>query len=228
MVVDLLASKLSNESARDALEEQGADRRYTVAPSCRARLLELDRRDQRRGLHSGEARCGPPSWSAPRSLAELDGLQASKGVDPRYRIETQRVVAPDNAAAAGVRQAPGARRRVRDGRDPAVRGRSRRPRRWPPCERSGAKEGVPGQAGNEDSSDGAATNARRRTRVAERADQEGQIGRSWAEAPPWQIGRSSRERTGQASGTARNGQAKQGGTAGPERQRGARRAGTKT
>ena len=96
-VVDLLASSLSNESARRALAQQGADSRYTVAPSSQfgyAPSLIVDIT----GVGSTpEIAMGTASLVGAGLTAELDRLQASQGVDPRYRITAQRVVAPDHA-----------------------------------------------------------------------------------------------------------------------------------
>jgi hypothetical protein len=96
-VVDLLASSLSNESARRALAQQGADSRYKVAPSSQfgyAPSLIVDIT----GVGSTpEIAMGTASLVGAALTAELDRLQASQGVDPRYRIEAQRVVAPDHA-----------------------------------------------------------------------------------------------------------------------------------
>jgi hypothetical protein len=238
VVVDLLASKLSNESARDALEAQGADRRYTVAPSSElgfsSVIIEIS------GVGStpeGAVRTAELVGAA--LTAELDGLQASKGVEGRYRIETQRVVAPENAeqrvsgklrALVGV-FAMGAILLfvVISAAEALTTLRTER-----------TKEGVPGQAGNEDASDGAATNAS----PPHAGSQNGQTkkgksagrgrkrrrGRSAGQARNGQAKQGGPARNGQAKqgGVAQNGQAKQGGTAGPERQSGARGAGTKT
>lgn len=96
VVVDLLASKLSNESARDALQEQGADPRYTVAPSSElgfsSVIIEIS------GVGSTPQLAVRTAELVGAALtAELDSLQASKGVEGRYRIQTQRVVAPESA-----------------------------------------------------------------------------------------------------------------------------------
>jgi hypothetical protein len=156
VVVDLLASTLSNESARSALEKQGADRGYTVAPSSElgfsGLIVEIS------GVGSTPQQAVRTAELVGAALtSELDSLQASKGVAPRYRIVTQRVVAPDNAqqrvsgklrALVGVFamgaillfvviSAAEGLTTLREGR---------------------GKEGVPGETDDEDSSEGAATN----------------------------------------------------------------------
>lgn len=95
VVVDLLASSLSNETARRALSEEGADR-YTVAPSSdfgySGLLVEI------RGVGSTPRQAMQTAELVGTALtSELDRLQASRGVAARYRIQTQRVVAPDHA-----------------------------------------------------------------------------------------------------------------------------------
>ena len=96
-VVDLLASSLSTESARKALAKQGADSRYTVAPSSEfgmAPSLIVDIT----GVGSTPQVAMDSAGLVGNELAgELDRLQASQGVAPRYRITAQRVVAPDHA-----------------------------------------------------------------------------------------------------------------------------------
>ncbi len=96
VVVDLLASGLSNESARKALAQQGADPRYTVAPSSglgySSLIVEIT------GVGSTpETAMETATLVGAAVTRELDRLQSSQGVDARYRIETQRVVAPDHA-----------------------------------------------------------------------------------------------------------------------------------
>lgn len=96
VVVDLLASTLSNESARRALTQAGADNRYTVAPSSEfgfsSQLVEIT------GVGSTPRQAVQTAELVGTALtSELDRLQASRGVAARYRIQTQRVVAPDHA-----------------------------------------------------------------------------------------------------------------------------------
>ena len=96
VVMDLLASTLNNESARRALAQQGADNRYTVASSSEfgfsSQLLDVT------GVGSTPGQAVRTAELVGAALnSELERLQESRGVAARYRIETQRVVAPDHA-----------------------------------------------------------------------------------------------------------------------------------
>ncbi len=96
VVVNLLASSLSNESARRALAQQGADPRYTVAPTgtfgYSSLIMEIT------GVGSTpETAIETARLVGVALTSELDRMQASRGVADRYRIHTQRVVAPDHA-----------------------------------------------------------------------------------------------------------------------------------
>jgi hypothetical protein len=96
VIVGLLSSSLSNESARRALSGQGADNRYTVAPASQfassSLLVDVT------GVASSPQKAMQSAELVGAALTgELDRMQASQGVDPRYRIEAQRVVAPDHA-----------------------------------------------------------------------------------------------------------------------------------
>ena len=96
VVLDLLASTLSNDSARRALAQQGADDRYEVAPSGEfgfsSQLLDIT------GVGSTPREAVRTAELVGAALtSELSRLQASRGVDAGYRIETQRVVAPTHA-----------------------------------------------------------------------------------------------------------------------------------
>lgn len=105
VVVELLASTVSSESARSALARQGADRRYRVE-----RTAEF-------GSTSPMVEITGVGWS-PRAairtaeivgsgiIRQLNKMQHAQGVDPRYRIKTSQVNAPDSAqlrASAQVR-----------------------------------------------------------------------------------------------------------------------------
>ena len=95
-VVGLLASRLSNEASRDALSEQGADSRYTVAPSSEfsssSLLVEIT------GVGSSpEEAVGSAELVGAALVRELDEIQATQDVAPRYRIDAQSVTAPDTA-----------------------------------------------------------------------------------------------------------------------------------
>ena len=121
-VVGVLASRLGNESSRDALAEKGADRRYTVAPSSEfstsSLLVEIT------GVGSSpEEAVGTAELVGAALVRELDDLQATQNVAQDYRIQAQSVTAPDAAQLSGVQHPAAARRGVGDGRDPVVRGR---------------------------------------------------------------------------------------------------------
>lgn len=96
VIVGLLSSSLSNESARQALSGKGADSRYTVAPASQfassSLLVDVT------GVASTPQEAMQSAELVGAALtAELDRMQASQGVDPHYRIKAQRVVAPDHA-----------------------------------------------------------------------------------------------------------------------------------
>jgi hypothetical protein len=95
-VVGVLASRLSNESSRDALSEKGADKRYTVAPSSEfstsSLLVEIT------GVGSSpEQAVGTAELVGAALVRELDDLQATQNVAQDYRIQAQPVTAPDAA-----------------------------------------------------------------------------------------------------------------------------------
>lgn len=238
VVVDLLASKLSNESARSALEQQGADRAYTVAPSAELGFSSLIVEITGSGSTPQEA-VRTADLVGAALTSELDSLQASKGVAPRYRIQTQRVVAPDNAqqrvsgklrALVGV-FAMGAILLfvvISAAEGLAALREERR------------KNGVPGEADDEDSSEGRATNdppphagsqngqakkgkSASRGRKRRRGRMVGKVknGQQAKQSGSAQNGHSTQV------GSAQNGLAEQGESADPGRQRGPRRAGSK-
>jgi len=96
VVVNLLASSLSNESARKALAQQGADPGYTVAPTgtfgFSSLIMDIT------GVGSTPQSAMTTARLVGDALSsELDRMQASRGVADRYRIRAQRVVAPDHA-----------------------------------------------------------------------------------------------------------------------------------
>lgn len=96
-VVGLLASVLSNDTQRRALAQNGADPRYTVAPTQSAygyssQMLEI----------TGVASSGPGAIKTAQVVgnaldAELERLQASRGVAPYYRIKAELVTPADTA-----------------------------------------------------------------------------------------------------------------------------------
>jgi hypothetical protein len=95
-VVGVLASRLSNESSRDALEKKGADRRYTVAPSSEFSTSSL--LVQITGVGSSpEQAVGTAELVGAALVRELDDLQETQNVALDYRIQAQSVTAPDAA-----------------------------------------------------------------------------------------------------------------------------------
>ena len=96
VVVQVLASSLNTESARDAMVEAGADRRYTVERSSEfgysSPIVQITGR-------------GDTSESATRTAElvgdavtdELARLQEARGVADDFMIKTQQVDAPDGA-----------------------------------------------------------------------------------------------------------------------------------
>ena len=95
VIVGLLASSLNNESARRELSKAGADRNYTVAPSSDLGYSSLLIEITGTGTNPREA-VRTAELVGAALTRELERLQASQGVAPSYRIETQRVVAPDD------------------------------------------------------------------------------------------------------------------------------------
>ena len=103
---------------------------------------------------------------------ELDGLQASHGVDRPVQDSDATCGGSRQRGAASVRQAPDARRRVRDGRDPAVRGHLGGRGADHPA--GGAEEARPTRERRKGgSSEGAATNDSQNTRAGERRRAQG-------------------------------------------------------
>ena len=96
-VVGLLASVLSNDAQRRALAQNGADPQYTVAPTQSAfgyssQMLEI----------TGVASSGPGAIKTAQVVgnaldAELERLQASRGVAPYYRIKAELITPADTA-----------------------------------------------------------------------------------------------------------------------------------
>lgn len=98
VVVGLLSSILSNDVERQALIKQGADSRYTVAPvqstyGYSSLMLGV----------TGVGSSGPQAIRTAELVGaalnrELENLQASRGVAPRYRIKSELIDAPDTAS----------------------------------------------------------------------------------------------------------------------------------
>lgn len=95
VIVSLLSSSLSNDSARQQLEAAGADPRYTVAPDVELGYSSLVL------VVTG---VGSTPQAAVRSAElvgaaltrEVDRVQTAQHVDPRYMIKAQQVVAPNS------------------------------------------------------------------------------------------------------------------------------------
>jgi hypothetical protein len=96
VVVQVLASTLSSESARRELISRGADSRYTVAPTSEfgysTPIVEII------GVGATpEVAVGTAKLVGRAVVRELDRMQQAEGVDRRYRIGTQQVDSPDSA-----------------------------------------------------------------------------------------------------------------------------------
>jgi hypothetical protein len=96
VVVQVLASRVGSDDARRALAERGADDGYTVAPSVEfgftAPIVQIT------GTGSTPEAAVRTAKLVGLSLAqELDRMQQGRGVDPKYRIDVQQVVAPHEA-----------------------------------------------------------------------------------------------------------------------------------
>ena len=95
VIVSLLSSSLSSDTARQELVKAGADPRYTVSPDLQ--LGYSSSVVQVTGMGSTPQGAVHTAELVGAALTrELDRMQASQGVDPRYMIKTQAVVAPDS------------------------------------------------------------------------------------------------------------------------------------
>jgi hypothetical protein len=95
VIVSLMSSSLSNESARRDLASAGADPRYTVAPDLQLGYSSLV--VEVTGVGSTAQGAVHTAEVVGAALTrELDRMQVSQGVDPHYMIRAQRVVAPDS------------------------------------------------------------------------------------------------------------------------------------
>ena len=95
VIVSLLSSSLSSDTARQQLVSQGADPRYTVAPDLQLGYSSLVVEVTGVGT-TPEGAVKTAELVGAGLTSELDRVQASQGVDPQYMIHTQRVVAPDS------------------------------------------------------------------------------------------------------------------------------------
>jgi hypothetical protein len=95
VIVSLLSSSLSSDTARQELVKAGADPRYTVAPDLQLGYSSMV--VQVTGVGSTQQAAVHTADVVGAALGrELDRVQVSQGVDPHYMIKTQRVVAPDS------------------------------------------------------------------------------------------------------------------------------------
>jgi capsular polysaccharide biosynthesis protein len=96
VVVQLLSSALSSESAQRALIEAGAEGLYAVAPTSEfgysTPILQVTAEGPTPQVAVGTAKLVGQAVSR-----ELDRVQRAEGVDPRYRIKTYQVDAADGA-----------------------------------------------------------------------------------------------------------------------------------
>jgi len=96
VVVQLLAGRLSSDEARRALAARGADPGYEIAPSAEfgysAPIVQIT------GTGSSPAAAVHTARVVGSAVtSELDRMQAVHNVSPKYRIDTQQVVAPRDA-----------------------------------------------------------------------------------------------------------------------------------
>jgi hypothetical protein len=95
VIVSLLSSSLSNDSARQQLEAAGADPRYTVAPDVELGYSSLVlvvtgvASTPQAAVHTAEL-------VGTALTREVDRVQTAQDVDPSYMIKAQQVVAPNS------------------------------------------------------------------------------------------------------------------------------------
>ena len=93
VIVSLLSSSLSSDTAREELVKAGADPRYTVSPDVQ--LGYSSSVEQVTGVGSTpQAAVRTAELAGAALTSELDRVQASQGVNPQYMIKAQRIVAP--------------------------------------------------------------------------------------------------------------------------------------
>jgi hypothetical protein len=96
VVIQVLASTMSGDAARHALVRQGADIRYTVAPSSEFGYASPIVQITAIGANAASA-IQTARLVGNATTIELDRMQSSQGVDKRYRIKPLQVAAPDQA-----------------------------------------------------------------------------------------------------------------------------------
>jgi hypothetical protein len=96
VMIEVLASTMSSESAQRELLKAGADPRYKVAPTSAfgysSPIVKVTAQGTAPGVAVGSARLVGKAL-----IRELDGMQQAEGVDPGYRIKAQQVESPDRA-----------------------------------------------------------------------------------------------------------------------------------
>jgi capsular polysaccharide biosynthesis protein len=96
VVIQVLASTISSDSARRALAQAGADRRYTVAPHTEfgysSPIVEITAM-----ASSPAAAMASAKIVNDATIRELERMQESRGVDERYRIKALAIKVPDEA-----------------------------------------------------------------------------------------------------------------------------------
>ena len=96
VIVSLLSSSLSNDSARQQLEAAGADPRYTVAPDVELGYSSLVLVVTGVGS-TPQAAVHTAELVGAALTREVERVQTAQHVDPRYMIKAQQVVAPNSA-----------------------------------------------------------------------------------------------------------------------------------
>jgi hypothetical protein len=96
VLVDVLTRTAGDDAARDALVKAGADPRYTVGPSMQfgfgSPIIDIT------GVGSTAPSAIRSAQLVGRAVTrQLDQMQARQGVDPRYRITSLQIEAPDRA-----------------------------------------------------------------------------------------------------------------------------------
>lgn len=95
VIVSLLSSSLSNDSARQQLEAAGADPRYTVAPDVELGYSSLVLVVTGVGS-TPQAAVHTAELVGAALTREVERVQTAQHVDPRYMIKAQQVVAPNS------------------------------------------------------------------------------------------------------------------------------------
>jgi hypothetical protein len=96
VMIEVLASRMSSESARRALLRAGANPRYEVAPTASFGYSSPIVKVTAQGP-SPEVAVASAKMVGKALTAELTGMQQAEGVDPQYRIKAQQVDSPDRA-----------------------------------------------------------------------------------------------------------------------------------